>query len=51
MRFSPKLNASYNSFATRLFNQGINIRNVQQLLGHQNITTTSIYRYQSKNVV
>lgn len=31
------------SFATKLLNQGINIRNVQQLLGHQNITTTSIY--------
>ena len=31
------------TFATSLLNQGINIKNVQTLLGHQNITTTSIY--------
>ncbi len=31
------------TFATSLLNQGINIRNVQTLLGHSSITTTSIY--------
>ena len=31
------------TFATSLLNQGINIRNVQTLLGHASITTTSIY--------
>ena len=31
------------TFATSLLNQGINIKNVQTLLGHSSITTTSIY--------
>jgi len=31
------------TFATSLLNQGINIKNVQTLLGHASITTTSIY--------
>ena len=31
------------TFATSLLNQGINIKNVQVLLGHSSITTTSIY--------
>lgn len=31
------------TFATSLLNSGINIRNVQTLLGHSSITTTSIY--------
>jgi integrase/recombinase XerD len=31
------------TFATSLLNQGVNIKNVQVLLGHSSITTTSIY--------
>ena len=31
------------TFATSLLNQGVNIKNVQTLLGHSSITTTSIY--------
>ncbi len=31
------------SFATALLNQGINIKNVQTLLGHSSVNTTSLY--------
>ena len=31
------------SYATRLLDEGVNVRQVQQLLGHSNLDTTSIY--------
>ena len=31
------------TYATRLVNQGVNLRVLQQLLGHESITTTELY--------
>ena len=33
------------SFATRLLEQGYNIRTVQELLGHRNVKTTMLYTH------
>ncbi len=39
------------SFATELLNAGMDIRMVQELLGHENITSTQIYTHVTKNKI
>lgn len=39
----------HHSYATHLFEQGVNIKIIQQLLGHSNLSTTQIYSQDANN--
>lgn len=39
------------TFATALMDENVNIRYIQQLLGHSSITTTQIYTHISTNKI
>jgi site-specific recombinase XerD len=45
IRKPVKTHTFRHSFATRLLQQGYDIRTIQKLLGHEDVTTTEIYTH------
>ena len=49
-RLRDFVDTHFHSFATHLRHSGVNIREVQDLLGHKNVETTMIYTHVLRNM-